>query len=497
MRFDEVMKDLNYEIVQHGDTVDITSVTIDSRNVNKGSLFVCLRGMKADGHKFIEEIAKRGAAAVVIDRDQNNYPPGITVCKVRDARRSLSAIAANFHGRPADKLRLFGVTGTNGKTSVTYIMESILSKAGSGPAANKTGLIGTVGLLFDGKPLGIPFSTSTTPDPPELMQIFDFLVKNGGRDVVMEVSSHALALHKMEGLYFEAAMFTNLTQDHLDFHGTMENYLEAKAKLFGQCRFGIVNADDKYSPKIMSIGNPEKWITYGIDSEECDIRAIHITDTGSSGTQGDGSAFDIEINGRLEHFFLPMKGRYNIHNALAAIGAALTVGISVEQIRAGLSDFKGVPGRIQSIPTNRDFYVFVDYAHTPDGLVNIINAVRSFTKGRVITLFGCGGERDIEKRPIMGRLAGELSDYCILTSDNPRSEPPEEIIRQIEEGIKETNCPYDSIEGRRAAIFHGIAMLGSGDALIIAGKGHENYQLIGGETLPFDDVEVAKDALNN
>ena len=478
----EVMRGIEYEIVQHGAVENIESIIIDSRRIGEGSLFVCLRGLQADGHRFIDDVAQKGASAVIIDRDQDTYPPGLTVWRVKNARRSLSTIAANFYGHPAEKLRLFGVTGTNGKTSTTYIMEAVLRQAG------KPGLIGTVGLHLGGKEIDIAFSTSTTPDPPELQQIFDYMLKKGARDVAMEVSSHALALYKMEGLFFEVAVFTNLTQDHLDFHGTMENYLAAKAKLFGQCRYGVVNSDDQYSPQIMTIGSCERWITYGIDSD-CDIRAIHIEEL------EDGSAFNVKIDGVLERFYLPVKGRFNIYNALAAIGAALAVGIDVGQIRVGLAAFEGVPGRIQSVLNDKGFHILVDYAHSPDGLVNIINAVRAFTTGRVITLFGCGGDRDVDKRPIMGRIAGELSDQCIVTSDNPRSESPEDIICHVEEGLAETNCPYDSFVDRRAAIFHGVAMLEPGDAFIIAGKGHENYQIIGDQTLHFNDVEVANEAL--
>ncbi|MCL2420551.1 MAG: UDP-N-acetylmuramoyl-L-alanyl-D-glutamate--2,6-diaminopimelate ligase [Defluviitaleaceae bacterium] len=482
MKMSEVMQGIACEIIQHGDAEGVDSIIIDSRKVGEGGLFVCLRGLQVDGHCFINDVAQKGASAVVIDRDQDTYPPGLTILKVKNARKSLSAIAANFYGRPADKLRLFGVTGTNGKTSTTYIMDSILRQAG------KPGLIGTVGIHLGGKNIDIPFSTSTTPDPPELQQIFNHMLNNGAKDVVMEVSSHALALYKMENLFFEVAVFTNLTQDHLDFHGTMENYLAAKAKLFGQCRYGIVNGDDQYSPQIMTIGNCEKWITFGIDND-CDIRAIHIEEL------PEGSAFDVEINGALEHFYLPVKGRFNIYNALATIGAALVVGIDVEQIRAGLASFEGVPGRIQAVPNDKGFHVLVDYAHSPDGLVNIINSVRAFTTGRVITLFGCGGDKDMGKRPIMGRIAGELSDHCIVTSDNPRSEPPEEIIHQVEAGLVETSCPYDSFVDRRTAIYHGIAMLEPGDAFIIAGKGHENYQIVNNKTIHFDDVEVANEAL--
>jgi len=481
MKFSEIMRGIDYEIVQHGDAEEITEICIDSRKAKAGSLFVCLRGLTVDGHKYINEVAGKNAAAVLIDSDQESYPAGLTVWKVNDARRSLSAVSANFYNRPAEKLRLIGVTGTNGKTSTTYIMDSVLRQAG------KPGLIGTVGILLGGQKIDIPFATSTTPDPPELQQIFDHMLKEGAKDVMMEVSSHSLALHKMEGLHFEAAIFTNLTQDHLDFHGTMENYLTAKAKLFGQCRFGIVNADDKYSPQIMSIGkNCEKWISYGIDND-CDLRAVHITD----------GAFDVEIDGVLEKFELPVKGRFNIYNALGVIGAALAIGINVEQIKKGLAAFKGVPGRIQSVDNDKGFNVLVDYAHSPDGLINIINAVRAFTEGRLITLFGCGGDKDTGKRPIMGRIAGELSDHCIVTSDNPRTESPAEIIRQIEEGIKDTNCPYDSMVDRREAIFHGIKMLKPGDALIIAGKGHETYQIIGDQEIHFDDIEVAREGLAN
>jgi len=477
MKLKEIMQGIEYKILQEGSADEASHIAIDSRKIESGGLFICMKGLSVDGHKFIDNAAKKDAAAIVIEAEQASYPKNLTVFKVADARKSLAHIAANFYGHPEDKLRLFGVTGTNGKTSVTYIMESILQEVA------KPALIGTVGLRFDGKLVDIPFATSTTPDPPELMQIFDYIHKNNGRDVVMEVSSHALALHKMAGLNFEVAMFTNLTQDHLDFHGTMENYLAAKAKLFGQCRIAVVNKDDKYSPQIMSIGSPERWITYGIDSD-CDLRAINIKEKDA------GYTFTVANN----DFYLPVKGRFNIYNALACIGAALVVGINAEQIKAGLANFKGVPGRIQSISNDKGFNVIVDYAHSPDGLINIINSVREFTTGRVITLFGCGGDRDVDKRPIMGRIAGELSDYCILTSDNPRSEPPEAILKQIEAGIKD--CEFVSLVDRREAILYGISMLNPGDSLIIAGKGHENYQIFKDETIHFDDVEVAKEGLS-
>jgi UDP-N-acetylmuramoyl-L-alanyl-D-glutamate--2,6-diaminopimelate ligase len=267
----------------------------------------------------------------------------------------------------------------------------------------------------------------------------------------------------------------------------MENYLEAKAKLFRMCKYGVVNIDDKYTSKIMDYGNC-KWLTYGIN-KDCDLRAVHVEYLET------GSAFDIEIDGVEEHFFIPVKGRFNVYNGLAAIGAALVAGLSVEQIRHCLAAITGVPGRIQTVPNDKGVHVFVDYAHSPDSIANIINNVRDFTNKRVIILFGCGGEKDTTKRPIMGRIAGELADYCIITSDNPRSEQPEDIIKQIQEGLSETNCQYETYIDRREAIFYGVKLLEPGDALIIAGKGHENMQIIGKQSFPFDDLKVAQEAL--
>ena len=482
MNITGLMEGIAYELVQGSTSAKISSIAIDNRRLEAGGLFVCLRGLQADGHRFINNAVESGAAAILIDKDLADYPRGVSVIKVEDTRKALPFISSNFYNNPAKNLRLTGVTGTNGKTSVTYMMESVLRQIG------KPALIGTVGLRIGGRPVDIKFATSTTPDPQELHQMFDVALKNGVRDLVMEVSSHALALHKIDGLFYEAAIFTNLTQDHLDFHGSMENYLRAKAELFKKCRYGIVNIDDKYSPEIMGIGSCEKWFSYGIENP-CDIRAENITESEVK------SAFDVLIGGKSEHFILPVPARFNIYNALAVIAAAYALGIDICDIREGLANFEGVPGRIQPVKNAKGFQVFVDYAHSPDGLSNIIGSVKAFTTGRVITLFGCGGDRDVTKRPIMGRIAGELSDYCIITSDNPRSEDPEEIIRQIEPGMKETPCPYITDTDRRQAIYKGIAMLKQGDSFIIAGKGHENYQIINGKVIDFDDAEIAKEAL--
>ena len=396
-------------------------------------------------------------------------------------KTSSSYIAANFYNHPAKKLRLIGATGTNGKTTVTSFIEEILRNCG-----RKTGLIGTVGASINGQPMDITFETATTPDQLELHEIFAIMVEVGVQDVVMEVSSHALALYKMEGLTFDVSVFTNLTQDHLDFHGTMENYRLAKAQLFTQSNYAVVNIDDDSTPTMLEHHGSDPFTTYSIQ-READLQAIHIE------YRPENTVFSFKENGM--QFNLVPKGKFNIYNALAAIGTANALGISMEEIQPAVAKISGVLGRIQAVPNTHGLNVFVDYAHSPDGLTNIISSVREFTKGRVITLFGCGGDRDKLKRPIMGRIAGEMSDFCILTSDNPRTEDPMEILVQIEEGTRETGTAYEIRENRRDAIFAGVIMLKPEDSLIIAGKGHEDYQILGTVKHHFSDYEVASEAL--
>lgn len=485
MNLEALFNKIPHEIIQTGKSMAISSVTIDSRKVTAGNLFICLRGLASDGHNYIDQAAAQGAAAVLVEEARTDYPANLTVIRVENTRQAMAHIAANYHGHPAKKLRLIGVTGTNGKTTTTYFIEELLRKLG-----RKTGLIGTVGARIGDQALDIPFATSTTPDPLELHAIFAKMLELGVRDVVMEVSSHALALYKMEGLVFEVGAFTNLTQDHLDFHGTMENYARAKAQLFAQSKNAVVNKDDEYTPQMLQffVG---KLMTYGITTN-ADLRAANIE------YLPQGSAFT--TNGINYH--LPVSGKFNIYNILAAMGAVLVL----EQARYpdanlakilshAISEISGVPGRIQSVPNDRGVQILVDYAHSPDGITNIISSVREVTSGRVITLFGCGGDRDKTKRPIMGRIAGEMSDYCIITSDNPRTEDPFAILAQTEEGVKETTTPYETCENRKDAIFAGVKMLQKGDALIIAGKGHEDYQEIGTTKYPFSDYDTAVKAI--
>ena len=483
MNLETLLSGVPHRIIQGSIDTAISSIVIDSRKVEPGALFICLRGLAVDGHNFIEAAIAKGAAAIMVEDATGSFPPNIAVIQVENTRQSMAYVAANYHGNPAAKLRLIGVTGTNGKTTTTYLIEEILRKLG-----RKTGLIGTVGIRVGDSLLDIPFATSTTPDPLELHAIFAQMAALGVQDVVMEVTSHALALFKMEGLTFDIGVFTNLTQDHLDFHGTMENYALAKAQLFVQSKFAVVNADDEYTPLMLQQHGSDPFLTYSLDACS-NLQAVNVK------YLQQGSTFEL----RGVEYSLPITGKFNIYNILAAIGVAETLLPNGDQdaIRHAVAEISGVPGRIQAVPNQLGAHILVDYAHSPDGLTNIISSVREFTTGRVITLFGCGGDRDKTKRPIMGRIAATLSDYCILTSDNPRTEDPFAIIAQTEAGVKETATPYQICENRRDAIFAGVKMLNPGDALIIAGKGHEDYQEVGTVKYPFSDYDTAVVALES
>jgi len=443
-----------------------------------GTLFICLCGLNADGHNYINAAAVKGATAVLVEKQMDEFPEGLTVIRVENSRQAMAYIAANFHGNPAQKLRLIGITGTNGKTTTTYFTEEILRKLG-----RKTGLIGTVGASVNGVAMDVSFATSTTPDPLELHAIFAKMLQQGVQDVVMEVSSHALALYKMEGLIFDVGVFTNLTQDHLDFHGTMENYRLAKAQLFAQSKFAVVNIDDVSTHVMLQLHGDDPFLTYSLDKKS-DLQATNIE------YLQQGSTFDLDGM----RYNLPVAGKFNVYNILAAIGVARALGCA--ETSQVISEISNVPGRIQSVPNNIGAHILVDYAHSPDGLQNIISSVREFVTGRVVTLFGCGGDRNTTKRPIMGRIAAQLSDYCILTSDNPRTEDPFAILLQVELGVKETLTPYEICENRKNAIFAGVKMLKPGDALIIAGKGHEDYQEIGNVKYPFSDYATAAEVIS-
>ena len=454
--------------------MDIKGVAYDSRRVRPGFLFVAIRGYQTDGHKFIESAISAGAAAILAEEE---VPCWVPVLVAEDTRKALALVSSVWFGEAHKRMRFIGVTGTNGKTTVTYLLKRILELSG-----RKCGLIGTNQNMIGDRILP---AERTTPESYELHELFSQMAEEGVEDVIMEVSSHSLALSRVHGILFEAGIFTNLTQDHLDFHGTMEAYLAEKAKLFGMSRYGIVNGDDPAAEKLTQSASAE-ILRYGIRSE-CDLRATDVR------MYARGVRFHVDCRGMGAEVKLGIPGEFSVYNALAAIGAALMLGVGMENVVNGLALSHTVKGRAEVVPLPRPFTVMIDYAHTPDGLQNIISAVRGFAAKRVITLFGCGGDRDKTKRPKMGKIAAELSDFCIVTSDNPRTEDPEAIIRDILAGMVGYEGKFDVVTDRREAIAHALSIAGEDDVVILAGKGHETYQIVGTEKRDFDEREILRE----
>lgn len=478
MKLIDILKGINCEI--KGDpNIDISGVVYDSRKSKNKSLFIAIKGFKTDGILYVEEAIKNGAVAVVTDREIKTYP-GITVVLVEDTRAAMAKIASNFYNNPTSKLTLIGVTGTNGKTSVTYMIKAILERQN-----NKVGLVGTIQNMIGDEV--IP-SIHTTPESLDLQELFSIMVNEGVKYVVMEVSSHSLALNRVDGCEFDIAVFTNLSQDHLDFHHNMEEYAKTKSKLFKMAKSAsVINIDDKYS-SMMIESSKAKVLTYGIK----DFAYVMAKDIRNS---LDGVKFKVQIEDKKEDISLKIPGIFSVYNALAAITVADFLGISLRSVRESLSRVT-VKGRFELVETGKDFYVIIDYAHTPDGIQNIMEALEEYKTGRKILLFGAGGDRDKSKRSLMGEVAGRYADFCILTSDNPRSEDSRVIISQIEEGIKKTNCPYVVIENRKEAIRYALTNAQKDDVIILAGKGHETYQIIGNEIIHFDEREIVKEILS-
>lgn len=484
MKIENLIKNLKYINFKGNKETDIAGITIDSRKVLNNYIYVAIKGFNVDGHNYINSAIENGAKLIVCEDKFETDKENISILQVENSRKALSLIAKNFYNNPTEKLNIIGFTGTNGKTSSTYFMEQILMEWGK-----STGVIGTIEVRANGKKLDFDFATSTTPDTIELNQLFNKFIEKGIENVAMEVSSHALELDKVYDCKIKIGVFTNLTQDHLDLHKNMENYCNSKAKLFKMCEIGILNADDKYCDKILENASC-KVLKYSIENKS-DLQAKNIK------YLMDKVEFDVNIKGIDEHFILNIPGKFSVYNALCVIAASIALEIPIEIIKNGISKIKGVKGRIQTIPNNKGFNVIVDYAHTPDGLDNIVKAVREFTKGKIITVFGCGGDRDRKKRPIMGEISAKLSDYTIITSDNPRSEVPEEIINEIEVGVLPITKEYEKITSRKEAIFKAIKIANSGDSVIIAGKGHEDYEIFADKIIHFDDAEVANEALED
>ena len=485
MNLRDLLKDVPVRATQGNLDRDVTAVIADSRLVTKGSLFVAIPGLQTDGSKFIVQAIQKGAVAIVASTLAPGSAGDVAFVEVEDPRAALALIAANFYGRPAEKLSLVGVTGTSGKTTTTKMIESIFDAAGQ-----PVGLIGTIEYRAGDERL---VADRTTPDAIVLQQWFAKMVDAGVRNAVMEVSSHALALKRTFGIRFASAVFTNLSQDHFDFHKDFEDYFRAKRILFDQIdrqrKTAIVNIDDEYGRRLArELG--DAVVSFG-RSAEADIRTADNFVIDVRGLRGvvQTPQGNIKVDSTL-------LGQPNLYNWLGAIGAALSVGISKADIEAGIRALKSVRGRFEYVESNNGPTVIVDYAHKPDALEKLLHAVRDLAgRKRVVLLFGCGGDRDRDKRPKMGAIAGQLADYTILTSDNPRSEKPDAILDDIEKGIRGTNGKYTRNADRRAAITQAIYEATEGDVIVIAGKGHETYQVTGDHIAHFDDREEAELAL--
>ena len=455
-----------------GDDVSIESIEYDSRKASPGCLFSCVVGTFSDGHKYAEQAVKSGAVALLVEKELPIEVPQVIVTNTRIA---MAEMAAEFFDHPERGMRLVGITGTNGKTTSTYMLKAIAERAGK-----SVGLIGTIRNMINNKVLP---AEHTTPESVDLFRLLREMNDAGVELVVMEVSSHSLDQHRVHGLMFDVAEFTNLTQDHLDYHKTFENYLAAKKKLFFQSRHAVVNVDDPYAKEMME-GLNIPITTFGI-RERADVYATDIDITTR------GVLFDLGFSGGVTRINVRIPGLFSVFNAIGVVAMALALRISMEHIKSGLEDMQSVSGRLEPLETgDRGFSVFVDYAHTPDALENVLKTVKGFADGKIITVFGCGGDRDRAKRPIMGEVAGRYSDLLIVTSDNPRTEDPFEILKAIEEGVKKSGCAYTVMEQRREAIAQALKMAKKDDVIVIAGKGHENYQEINGVKHHFDDKEA-------
>jgi UDP-N-acetylmuramoyl-L-alanyl-D-glutamate--2,6-diaminopimelate ligase len=465
---------------------EVSSVVYDSRQATAGSLFVAIRGEKTDGNRYVLDAMERGATVIVSELPQSAHSirPSVAWIQVADARKALATIGANFYGRPADKLRLIGITGTNGKTTTSFLLDFILRSAGF-----KTGLFGTIEYRT---PIQVREATTTTPESLDLQRFLAEVVRGGGTHAVLEASSHALALHRLWGCRFAAAVFTNLTRDHLDFHETMDEYFAAKRRLFedtgaGRAAAGIVNKDDPWGKQLLGLA--AETITYGLSP------GAQVT-TKKFAPAFTGLEFSAETPAGKIEVRSVLVGRPNVYNLLAAIAASIALGISPQAIETGISRLTSVPGRFERVDLGQRFMIIVDYAHTDDALRNLLATARELhPAGRIITLFGCGGDRDRTKRPLMGEAAGRMSDVVVISSDNPRSEDPLCIINDALVGLQRTPAKVLIEADRERAIDLALDQAHAGDMVLIAGKGHEKTQVLSDRTLDFDDREMVRRSL--
>ncbi|WP_297634163.1 UDP-N-acetylmuramoyl-L-alanyl-D-glutamate--2,6-diaminopimelate ligase [uncultured Clostridium sp.] len=480
MKLNKLLEGLHYKLIQGSEEKDVNGVNYDSRKVEENDLFVCVKGFTSDGHKFASTAIEKGAKVIVCE-DIIEAKDGVTIIKVEDSRKALAIIGSNFYGNPKEKLKIIGVTGTNGKTTTAFMIKKILEHN-----EKKVGLIGTIANYIGDEKIE---TERTTPESLELHELFSKMVEENVEFCVMEISSHSLELDRVYGIEFQSGIFTNLTRDHLDFHKTFENYYNAKLKLFPRSKKAIVNIDDEWGKRVildLDKLNLKNYITYSLKKGDLVPKEIK--------EEGMDTKFKVEFGGEKEEMTLPIPGNYNIYNALGSILACINAGISLKGIKEGIKNVS-VPGRCERVMRDKNlpYEILIDYAHTPDGLLNVLETCREFTKGRLISVFGCGGDRDKVKRPEMGEIGTRLSDIAIITSDNPRTEDEEEIIKDILKGIKKDN--YIKITSRYDAIKKAIEIAKEDDVILIAGKGHETYQILKSGKIHFDEREVIEEIL--
>ncbi|MFF4323404.1 UDP-N-acetylmuramoyl-L-alanyl-D-glutamate--2,6-diaminopimelate ligase [Streptomyces sp. NPDC001568] len=490
MKLSDMLAGHDHEVLKGDTEVLVTAgMTFDAHQVTSGSLFIAVPGHRAGGPESVGAAIARGAVAVLVEGGPPDLPAavgasgsGVCLVRVADTRRTASITASRYHGEPGRRMDMVAITGTNGKTSVSYMVESVLRIA----EGVRTGVIGTAGSRIGDELIPMPPSVLTTPEAPDLQYLLGCMRDRGVAGVVLEATSMALLTHRVDHAFIDVGVFTNLTQDHLDDHGTMANYRDAKMRLFqGLCRRAVVNADDPVGAGIREL-MPDAVTTYALDAE-ADYRATDI-DMDASGTR-----FTLHHDGRAYPASIPVPGRYSVANALATVAACHTLGHDLAGLVAALDRMPPIPGRFERFETPGKTSVIVDYAHSPDSLRNVLTTIRGFATGRVITVFGCGGDRDTTKRAEMGEIAGTLSDLCVLTSDNPRTEDPEAILDQIAPGLASTGTPFERFTDRRLAIGFALSAAGPDDIILIAGKGSEPHQIIGEELIPFSDMAMVRE----
>ena len=478
MKLREIIQGLDVRQLQADPDLDIGSITADSRQILPGSLFVAVRGFTSDGHDYIPMAAEKGCAAVLCEEAPTQDIPYVLV---DDSRLGLALASCSFYRHPSREMKVIGITGTNGKTTTSVLVKQLLEKC----LGTKVGLVGSICNMIGDEQFHTEF---TTPESNDLQRLFREMADAGCTHCVMEVSSHSLALHRVAGTHFAAALFTNLTQDHLDFHKTMEQYASAKAQLFSMCDRAAGNLDDGWFDYILrDAPQPVYTFSEGNDSADLSARDVRLT-------AGEVRFCALEGN-ELVRTSSPIPGRFSVYNALAALACGRMMGIPLSDAAAVLPECTGARGRVEKVPTDGDYSIYIDYAVTPDAVENILRTLRPVTPGRLVILFGCGGDRDRKKRPIMGSIASELADFVIVTSDNPRTEDPEAIIADILPGVEGRSTPYRVIPDRAEAIRWAVKNHNSGDLILLCGKGHEDYQIIGHEKIHMDEREIVADIL--